>query len=65
MDTCDEDKQVRRRLWMTTVVKRDEMIRAKKMVTEELSKTNVDAILQEILYLYNPELGKITSYCCC
>jgi hypothetical protein len=57
VDICDENKQVRRRLWMTTVVKRDDFIKAKKMVGDELLKSQDDFILKEDLYLHDPEKG--------
>lgn len=61
VDVNDEAKQVRRRLWMTTVVKRDDFVRAKKMVSEELMKASDDFILKEDLYVYNPEKGNSAS----
>eukprot|EP01033_Poteriospumella_lacustris_P007177 gene7177-5168_t len=57
VDMVDEQKQVRRRLWMTTVVKRDDFIKAKKMIAEELMKAPDDYILKEDLYLHDPEKG--------
>jgi hypothetical protein len=61
VDICDENKQVRRRLWMTTVVKRDDFMKAKKMVGDELSKSQDDFILKEDLYLHDPEKGTSAS----
>jgi hypothetical protein len=54
IDTHDDAKYVRRRLWMTTVVKRDDMIQGKKMVYEELNKSKGEAIYQEFLFFYHP-----------
>lgn len=61
VDTYNESKYVRRRMWMTTVVRKDEMWRGKKMAFEELNRASGDAILQETLYLYNPELASTSS----
>jgi hypothetical protein len=54
VDTFDDNKYVRRRLWMTTVVKRDDIITGKKMVYEELNKNKGEAIYQEFLLFYHP-----------
>eukprot|EP01038_Epipyxis_sp_PR26KG_P011239 gene11239-15080_t len=53
VDTCNDDKLVRRRLWMTTVVKKEDIIRAKKMVTENLNGVKGDCIMQGFLFRYN------------
>eukprot|EP01040_Poterioochromonas_malhamensis_P004390 gene4390-4706_t len=54
VDTHDDTKFVRRRLWMTTVVKRDDIISGKRMVYEELNKVKGEVIYQEFLFFYHP-----------
>ncbi|RYG67023.1 hypothetical protein EON64_08385, partial [archaeon] len=57
-DLCEENKLVRRRLWMVTVVKRDDLIRSKGMACEELAKAQLnEPILQETMLMYQPSDG--------
>lgn len=57
VDHYNDAKYVRRRLWMTTVVKKEDLIKAKKMVTENLNGVKGDVIMSGNLYKYHPELG--------
>ena len=43
------------RLWMTTVVRKDEFIRAKKAMVDNLTGSRGDVILQGVLYKYQPD----------
>ncbi|KAJ1416563.1 hypothetical protein B484DRAFT_154307 [Ochromonadaceae sp. CCMP2298] len=53
---------VRRRLWMTTVVKKDDVMRAKKLVYDSLNAgPKRDVILQGNLYRYHQELGQSST----
>mmetsp|Transcript_23543 Transcript_23543/g.21418 ORF Transcript_23543/g.21418 Transcript_23543/m.21418 type:complete len:1061 (-) Transcript_23543:928-4110(-) len=45
-----DGRDVRRRLWMTTVVRRDDVIRAKRILSESLQKARTGVILQGELY---------------
>jgi hypothetical protein len=49
---CDESKNVRRRLWMTIVVKQEDVMKAKRIVYEELNKSKGEALLQDVLSFY-------------
>jgi|APCry1669189000_1035189.scaffolds.fasta_scaffold519753_1 hypothetical protein len=40
---------------MTTVVRKDDVIKAKKLVSENLTGSKGDIILQGLLYKYQPE----------
>jgi hypothetical protein len=46
-DTSEPDKLVRRRLWMTTVVKKDDFLKAKRLFSEWLDKPRDDAVYQD------------------
>jgi len=53
---------VRRRLWMTTVVKKGDIITAKKLVFDSLNGPNKkEVIMQGNLYRYNQELGQSST----
>jgi hypothetical protein len=57
-----EGHNVRRRLWMTTVVKKDDVMRAKKLVYDSLNAgPKRDVILQGNLYRYHQELGQSST----
>ena len=45
-----DGRDVRRRLWMTTVVRKDDMIRAKRILSETLQKSRSGTILQGDLF---------------
>lgn len=54
-----EQHEVRRRIWMTTVVKRDDLIRAKRILSESLIKGSTGDILQgNLLKLSDGSEGK-------
>jgi hypothetical protein len=50
-DNYDLTKYVRRRMWMTTVVRKDDMMKAKALVAESIHKPRDDVIYQEYLYV--------------
>lgn len=53
---------VRRRLWMTTVVKKNDVMSAKKLVYDSLNASSKkDVIMQGNLYRYNQELGQSST----
>lgn len=53
---------VRRRLWMTTVVKKNDVMAAKKLVYDSLNAPpKKEVIMQGNLYRYNQELGQSST----
>ena len=53
---------VRRRLWMTTVVKKADVIGAKKLVYDSLNgPSKKDVIMQGNLYRYNQDMGQSST----
>ena len=53
---------VRRRLWMTTVVKKNDVIAAKKLVYDSLNAPpKKDVIMQGNLYRYNQDMGQSST----